>query len=238
MIANGIGWEDDMEGLGPLVTASALFVGSHFLLSHPARIWLVSRLGEKSFLGFYSLVALALFGWMIWTFRNAPSGPTYWAPTDTIWIVASILTLLASILFVGSLQRNPAFPDPDGDVVHSLAARVPTGVFRVTRHPMMWGFTFWGLSHILVAPRMDVFIFVGSIVFLALFGAFGQDRRKEAALGDAWAKWERQTSFLPRLTQLIKIEPRNLLIGVVFWLVATWAHNLFGNYGAGIYRWL
>jgi hypothetical protein len=35
-----------------------------------------------------------------------------------------------------------------------------------------------------------------------------------------------------------KIEPRTLLIGAVFWLAATWAHNLFGNYGAGIYRWL
>ena len=129
-------------------------------------------------------------------------------------------------------------PDPDGDVIRTLAAKVPTGVFRVTRHPMMWGFALWGLSHMLVAPRMDSFLFNGSLVFLALAGSYGQDRKKEASLGDAWVKWERQTSFLPRLSQLAKVEPRILLIGVIFWLAATWAHNLFGNYGAGIYRWV
>ncbi len=227
-----------MEGLAPLVTACALFVGTHFFMSHPARAPLVARLGEKGFAGLYTLVSLILFAWMIWAFREAPSGKLYWPPTDSIWIVASILTLLASILFIGSLQGNPAFPDPGGDSVRTLAAKVPTGVFRVTRHPMMWGFALWGVAHILVAARTDVFVFVGSVIFLALVGAYAQDRKKEAALGDAWAKWERQTSYLPRLTQLAKVEPRNLLIGIAFWFLATWAHNLFGNYGAGIYRWL
>jgi uncharacterized membrane protein len=194
--------------------------------------------GEKGFLGLYSLVSFVGLGWMMWEFSRAPVGELYWAPTNAIWIVASILTLLAAILFAGSFQGNPALPNPDGDVIRTLAAKVPTGVFRVTRHPMMWGFALWGLAHILIAPRMDSFLFNGSFVFLALAGSYGQDRKKEASLGDAWAKWERQTSFLPRLSQLAKVEPRFLLIGVIFWLGATWAHNLFGNYGAGIYRWL
>jgi uncharacterized membrane protein len=195
-------------------------------------------MGEKGFLGLYSLVSFVGLGWMMWEFSRAPVGELYWAPTNAIWIVASILTLLAAILFAGSFQGNPALPNPDGDVIRTLAAKVPTGVFRVTRHPMMWGFALWGLAHILIAPRMDSFLFNGSFVFLALAGSYGQDRKKEASLGDAWAKWERQTSFLPRLSQLAKVEPRFLLIGVIFWLGATWAHNLFGNYGAGIYRWL
>jgi uncharacterized membrane protein len=227
-----------MDGLATLALASGLFVGSHFLMSHQLRRSLVARMGEKGYLGLYSLVSLVFLAWMIWSFRSVPSGTLQWEPTDTIWIVASLLTLLASVLFVGSFRGNPALPDPDGDMIQTLAAKVPTGVFRVTRHPMMWGFTLWGVSHIIVSPRMDVFIFVGAIAFLALAGAYGQDRRKEASLGDAWAKWERQTSFLPRLTQLAKVEPRILLIGVLFWFVATWAHNLFGSYDAGIYRWL
>lgn len=227
-----------MDSLAPLLTACVFFVGSHFLMSHPLRRPMIGRLGEKGFLGVYSLVSLAGFGWMIWAFSQAPVGELYWAPTNAIWIVASILTLLAAILFVGSHRGNPAMPDPDGDMIRTLAAKVPTGVFRVTRHPMMWGFALWGLSHMLVAPRMDSFLFNGSLVFLALAGSYGQDRKKEASLGDAWVKWERQTSFLPRLSQLAKVEPRILLIGVIFWLAATWAHNLFGNYGAGIYRWV
>lgn len=227
-----------MDSLAPLLTASVFFVGSHFLMSHPLRRLMVARLGEKGFLGLYSLVSLIGFGWMMWEFARAPVRAAYWAPTDAIWIVASILTLLAAILFAGSFRGNPALPNPDGNGIRTLAAKVPTGVFRVTRHPMMWGFALWGTSHMLVAPRMDSFLFNGSLVFLALAGSYGQDRKKEATMGDAWGKWERQTSFWPRLSQLGKIEPRTLLIGVVFWFAATWAHNLFGNFGAGIYRWL
>jgi uncharacterized membrane protein len=227
-----------MDGLASLVIACALFVGSHFLMSHPARATLVSRMGEKGFLGLYSLVSLAFFGWLAWVYGQVPLGVSYWMPTDAIWIVATLLTLLASILFVGSFQGNPAFPNPDGDAVRTLAAKVPTGIFRVTRHPMMWGFALWAVSHILVAPRTEVFIFMGSFMLLALGGSYGQDRKKEAALGDAWSKWEVQTSFLPRLTQLAKVEPRILLIGTLFWLAATWAHAMLGAPGAGIYRWL
>ncbi len=227
-----------MDSLAPLLTACVFFVGSHFLMSHPLRRPLVGRLGEKGFLGLYSLVSLIGFGWMMWEFSRAPMGAMYWAPTDLIWIVASILTLLAAILFSGSFSGNPALPDPGGDSIRTLAAKVPTGVFRVTRHPMMWGFALWGLSHMLVAPRMDSFLFNGSLVFLALAGSYGQDRKKQATMGNAWTKWERQTSYLPRLTQLGRIELRTLLIGAVFWFAATWAHSLAGSYGAGIYRWL
>ena len=85
---------------------------------------------------------------------------------------------------------------------------------------------------------MDSFLFNGSLVFLALAGSYGQDRKKAATMGNAWTKWERQTSYLPRLSQLGRIELRTLLIGAVFWFAATWAHSLAGSYGAGIYRWL
>ena len=52
------------------LTASALlFVGLHFLMSHPLRAPLVSRLGEGAFRGLYSVVSLATFGAMIWYYR-------------------------------------------------------------------------------------------------------------------------------------------------------------------------
>ena len=54
-----------MTGIGMLTLASATFVGTHFLMSHPLRAPLIARLGEKGFAGIYSLVALITFGWMI-----------------------------------------------------------------------------------------------------------------------------------------------------------------------------
>ena len=227
-----------MEGYASLVTACALFIGTHFLMSHPFRSRLVKRIGEGGFLGFYSLVSLATFGWMIWTFKNAPAGEYHWVPNDVIWSVASVLTLLAAVFYCGSMIRNPALPNPDPNASKALAAQSPSGMFLVTRHPMMWGFALWGIAHILVAPRTDNFIFVGSIIFLALVGAWAQERKKIAALGDGWRSWQARTSYWPRLSQLGRIGWRLWLAGITLWLAATWSHNFFGAYGAGLFRWL
>ena len=55
-----------MSGIAILALASAAFVGTHFLMSHPLRASMVGALGEKGFAGVYTLVSLATFGWMIW----------------------------------------------------------------------------------------------------------------------------------------------------------------------------
>jgi uncharacterized membrane protein len=57
-----------LDGLAALVTASALFVWTHFMMSHPLRAKMVARLGEKGFSAVYSLVSFATLGWMIWEF--------------------------------------------------------------------------------------------------------------------------------------------------------------------------
>jgi uncharacterized membrane protein len=224
-----------MDGYASLVTACALFVGTHFFMSHPLRGRLIGALGQNGFMGFYSLVSLATLGWMIWVYRQAPTSEMMWAPSDAVWIVSSLLTLLASVLFVGSFIGNPVLTQASGD---ALAAQAPSGALQVTRHPMMWGFALWGVAHILAAPRTDAFIFVGSIIFLALVGAAGQDKKKAAADADGWTLWVSRTSYWPRLSQLGRIGIRIWLAGIALWLVATWAHNFFGAYGAGIYRWL
>jgi uncharacterized membrane protein len=227
-----------MNGYASLVTACAVFVGTHFLMSHPLRARIVAALGANGFLGVYSLVSLGSFGWMVHVYGKAPTGPSQWATTDAIWIVASLLTLLASVLFAGSFIGNPAITNPNVSAANAMATKVPSGAFRVTRHPMMWGFALWGIAHILVAPRADSFIFAGSIIFLALVGAAGQDRKKALLMGDSWRSWTAHTSYWPRLSQLARIGFRLWLAGLALWLVATWAHNFFGAYGAGIYRWL
>ncbi len=227
-----------MQGYASLITACSLFIGSHFLMSHPLRPRMVARLGTGGFMILYSLVSFATLGWMIWTFSQAPTGEYHWLPNDAIWGVSSVLTLLAGVFYCGSMIRNPALPNPDPNAGKALAAQTPSGMFLVTRHPMMWGFALWGIAHILVAPRTDNFIFVGSIIFLALVGAWAQERKKIAALGDAWRSWQSRTSYWPRLSQLGRIGWRLWFAGIALWLVATWAHNFFGAYGAGLFRWL
>lgn len=217
-----------------LILATLAFVGSHFLMSHPLRRKLSGKFGEGGFAAVYSIVSLALFFWMIVEFGNAPKAVQYWAVSDLHWAAASALTLVAAVLFIGSLVRNPSLPGASDN----LAAQKPSGVFKVTRHPMMWGFALWGVAHIVVAPRVDNFIFCGGIIFLALIGSKAQERKKARMIGVGWGTWLRQTSFFPRVTALASIGPVPWVAGTVLWLAATWAHPYMGVAGAGLFRWL
>lgn len=224
-----------MSGYWMLILASAAFVGSHFAMSHTLRSGMVKMFGRAGFLVVYSIISLVLLIWMVIAFRSAPMTDLLWNVGDTLWIAASVMTLLASVLYSGSMSGNPALPSPGAA---ELAGRLPSGVFKVTRHPMMWSFALWGVAHIMVAPRIDVIIFVGSIIFLALAGAAAQERKKSKVMGAAWDSWLRKTSYHLRVTQFIHIGLPNWIIGFVIWVLATWGHSFFGPYAAGIFRWL
>lgn len=225
----------------PIVTlevAAASFVGTHFLLSHPLRKPLVRRVGEKAFLGLYSLVALATFGWMIWAaWRIGPETPRWseFAASDAGIVIASLLVWLGAVLFVGSFRNNPALPHPEARTRPIGEAK---GVFRITRHPMMWGFALWGIAHVIVNATPSGLIVSEAIIVLALVGAVLQDMKKAGRYGAAWRDWRARTSFLPFGRGLASPGTVPLVVGTLLFLAATWAHGALGYRPAGPWAFL
>lgn len=226
-----------------LIIALALFVGTHFAMSHPLRAPLVARLGPTGFQLFYVAVSFATLAWAANAFREAPYGQPLWNVGDGLWLVSTVVMLAASILLFGSFVRNPALPAPGAA---KLAAQPARGVFAITRHPMMWSFALWSLAHVLVAPRSAVIVLCAAVALLALVGAAGQDRKKAALMGSVWQDWSSRTSYWPFGGQAsgriawsaAKPGMHALGGGLVVWLVATWAHPLAGaGMTAGIWRW-
>jgi uncharacterized membrane protein len=232
-----------MQPMSLLITTCVLFVGSHLVLSHPLRHGLASRLGERGFQIVYSIVAIATFIMLVQAWRGMPPEPPLWAVGDMLWILASIIVLFASVLFMGSLIGNPALAAPGAA---AAAQGAPRGVFAITRHPMMWGFALWAVAHVMVVPTPAQIILSGTIVFLALFGSAGQDSKKARLMGDAWRHWAARTSFIPFARQISGAtpwgdtipRPHALFGGIVLWLVATWGHGALGYMVAGIWRWV
>ena len=224
-----------------VLIAATAFVGTHFILSHPLRAPLVARLGEKGFLGVYSLVAAVTLIWMIVAYRAAPVTPLLWPVGDGLWVIATLIMLVAPILLLGSLVGNPAMPNPDGPIMVPAEAK---GVFAITRHPMMWAFAMWGLAHILVYPVAANIIVSAAIILLALVGAALQDRKKKVLTPAAWQHWESRTSYWPFAAILAgrarfgQFGMHALAGGLVVWLAATWAHMPLAGWPAGIWRWL
>lgn len=230
-----------MGSINAVVAAAVAFVGSHFLLSHPLRGRLVRSIGEVGFLGVYSLIAVLTLGWLVVAYVKAPLTAPLWPAGNALWAVATAVMLIASILLMGSLIRNPAFPTGGPPGTFPDAAH---GVYAVTRHPMMWSFALWGLCHIAVFPVAKNIILAAAIVVLALVGAALQDRKKERLVPDLWPAWESKTSYLPFAaiaagrTRLGGFGLHALLGGLIVWLAATWAHLPLAGWAAGIWRWL
>ena len=183
-----------MTAVVSLALATAAFVGSHLLLSHPLRAPLTARLGELGFVGLYSLIALATLGWMIFAWRAILDPDPLWVAPLWWWPVASAIMLLASVLLVGSLVGNPALPRP-GAPPREIPP--PRGVFAITRHPMNWSFMAWAAVHISISGSARNLIVASGIFVLALFGSIGQDRKKARLIGEPWRQWQARTSFLP-----------------------------------------
>jgi len=227
--------------MGEVLIAAVAFVGTHFLLSHPLRAPLVARLGERGFAGIYSLVAVGTLWWLSVAYRAAPAATPLWPVGDGLWAIATIVMLVASVLFTGSLVRNPALPDPGGAPKPVPEAR---GVYAITRHPMMWAFALWGGVHILVYPDPSNVILAGAIIVLALVGAHMQDRKKAQLQPDFWPEWGRRTSYLPFVAvargraRIGKLGGHAIGGGVVLWLAATWAHIPLAGWAAGVWRWI
>ena len=229
-----------MTDTGWVALAAGAFVGTHLALSHLLRAPLVARLGERGFLLVHSLVAAVTLWWLVQAYRASAPTPMLWPVGDAIWAVATVVMLVASTLFVGSLVRNPALVTGGAPIAVPGAAR---GVYAVTRHPMMWSFALWGGVHITVYPIAANIVLAGAVMLLALGGAAAQDAKKLRA-EPAWRAWVARTSFVPFAAILAgRARPggfgaQALGGGVVLWLAATWAHLPLAGWAAGIWRWV
>ena len=212
-----------------LFLSAIAFVGTHFLMSHPLRAPMVRAMGEGLFRGVYSLVSLISFGGMIYFYRACGRERPLWEAGEAGWIAGTILMLIGSILFVGSFVGNPALPG-----VRMARGLRPSGVFAITRHPMMWGFALWAIVHLMVIAMPKALVFDGAIIFLALVGAAGQDRKKAALMGERWHEWTAQTAFIPFTRGVANPGTVALVGGTLLFLIATWAHPM----PAGIWRWI
>lgn len=62
-------------------------------------------------------------------------------------------------------------------LVSLVCAYVPTNLRRITRHPMLWGVTFWGLAHLLANGDLSSVVLFGGFAVFSLFDMWSENRR-------------------------------------------------------------
>src|SRR5262249_16836772 len=128
-------------------------------------------------------------------FNAAPYGSKLWLVPDWwLWLNA-VLILFALILAIcGVLTPNPSSPGAEKLLTNVDAAG--SGIFAMTRHPVMWGAAIWAIAHAISLATVRGILFFGAFAATALIGSWLQQRRKRADI-PAWAAFEAKTSFFP-----------------------------------------
>src|SRR5262245_13845554 len=180
-----------MDPILQLALATLAFLGAHFVSSTPLRAALAGAIGERGYLGVFSLVAVAALGWMIWAYVRAPLQPLWPGLRLLPAIVMPFSLVLAACAYSA---RNPTAIGQARAMKSDEPAR---GIIRVTRHPLMWGIMLWGGAHVLARGDLASLVFFGGFFVLAALGTVLIDARKARDLDEAWKRFAAVTSNVP-----------------------------------------
>ena len=182
-----------MDPIAHLAVATLAFLATHFVSSTPLRATLVAAIGERGYLGVYSLVSFAALGWMIWAYVRAPFEPLWQVPGLRL-LPAVVMPFAVVLIGCAYSTRNPTAIGQAAAMKNSEPAR---GIIRVTRHPLMWGVILWGAVHVLARGDLASLVFFGGFVALAGLGTVLIDARKARSLGADWQGFAAVTSNVP-----------------------------------------
>ena len=180
-----------MDPMTQLLLATAVFLATHFVPSTPLRVAIAGRIGERAYVGLYSLVAFATIGWMVYAYSRAPLEPLF----PGLRLLPALLMPFSFLLLIGGiLARNPSAVGQQKVLQAEEPAR---GMLRVTRHPIQWGILLWAAAHLLARGDLKSTVFFGGFLLLSALGTVLMDRRKARTLGADWERFAHATSNVP-----------------------------------------
>jgi uncharacterized membrane protein len=187
--------KNDRLAMTEFLAATALFLFAHVVPpAPPVRVRLVAWFGERAYLLGYSLASLALVAWVIAAAHRAPYLPL-WDPAPWQALVPVVIMPLATWLLIAGLAE----PNPLSVSLRKAGPKSELGpAAAVTRHPVLWAFLLWALSHIV--PNGDVvsLTLFSTMALLAFGGLTMVDRRARRRLGETrWLALAATTSTVP-----------------------------------------
>lgn len=183
-----------MTGWGLFLAALATFLLSHMIPARPAvRGWLIGTLGRGGYFAAYSLVSLAVLGWLIIAAARAPYVEVIPPLALFHWMPVLIMPVVCWLAIAGLAIQNPfSF----GGLGHKAFDPESPGILRTTRHPILVALMLWALAHLLANGSLSHVILFGLFAGFAMIGMALIDRRNARLMGSEWPRLSRNTARL------------------------------------------
>ncbi|WP_445500678.1 NnrU family protein [Microvirga sp. G4-2] len=172
--------------------ALGAFLAAHLIpASRGLRARLILLMGRTAYLAAYSILSLALLGWLIVAAQRA--GTVWlWDPAPWQWHVPFVAMPAATFLLVaGLMAANPLS-------ISLRGGTDPGPITAVTRHPVLWGFLIWAATHIPPNGTVVALLLFGAMALFSLLGFILLDLKARKRLGpERWRELAAGTSILP-----------------------------------------
>ena len=222
-----------------LIVAALVWIGVHVGISGTRlRDILVARIGETPFRGLFSLLSIGSIIFLVRAWSLSPTTFLWFAPAWLRWILV-LAMLVAFLLFIASLSR--ANPTMIGPAASGVAP--PRGMFRVTRHPMLWSFAIWAAVHMIGTGDTASILFFGAFLVTALAGMPSIDAKLARRDPAGWQALSAATSAVPFAAILAgrnRFVPREIgwlvpAIAIIAWVALLLLHPVL--FGVAPVRW-
>jgi uncharacterized membrane protein len=182
-----------------LLTAAAVFLGMHVLISGTRlRDVIAGAIGERAYMGLFSLASLAAIVWLVIAFNHANGSADdrqlYNLGVGVKHLAIPVVALAFFLGIQGLLAPNPTSIRQEGAVAKEGTIH---GVVRITRHPFLWGVALWAAFHVAANGTLAAVIFFGTFLVLSVVGTFSIDAKRKRKLGVAWTEFASKTSNIP-----------------------------------------
>lgn len=178
-----------------LLIAAVLFILTHLGMSRISfRNLLVNILSENGYLAFYSIVAVATLGALIYQYGEVSHQEYLWSPSSITSVIPKLVMPIALIFIVlGMSAKNPT-----SIKMESAVDIDPVGILRITRHPVQWGILLWALSHLVANGDVASIIFLTSFAVVSGVGTSSIDGKRRLSLDlEKWNHFISVTSNVP-----------------------------------------
>ena len=182
-----------------LIAAALVFLGIHVVISGTRlRDAITGAIGERPYLGLFSLLSLVVIIWMVTAYNAAYGSAANRVLYDLGIGVRHLGIPVVALAFLLGVQGLLA-PNPTSVQQEKTAATEGNvrGVLRITRHPFLWGVAIWAAFHVVANGDLASVIFFGTFFVLALIGTLLIDAKRKRKLGRVWDSFAYKTSNIP-----------------------------------------
>ena len=178
-------------GLGHLVLAVAVFLGSHSLTNRPGfrRRAEAALGGSRGFTIAYSILSLLLLAWMIAAYVAAPMVLLWGQEPWMRWVPPLVMPAVCVLAVAGLSTPNPFSIGPGARGYDPARP----GILRLTRHPILWAAGLWATAHMVPNGDVGALILFAPLLLLAVLGPMMLDRKRRRVLG--FEEWSRLADF-------------------------------------------